>query len=153
MKRMNEQTAKLSVTNNPNITKQSSRPGTINHTPLLEWLVGAVGLILVSGVILFLLYQGFADQNLPPQIHLTVQSMQSAGNQYLVLVKASNQGNKTVKGLVVEGRVEVTQAESETSTLTFDYLPAQSEHTGGLFFINDPRGRKIELRAQGYEHP
>jgi uncharacterized protein (TIGR02588 family) len=150
---MDKQPAHFPATNKPHMSEELSDHGTASNTPFLEWLVGLIGLTMVVVVIIFLLYQGLTDLNRPPEIYLKVNAIQPVGSQYLVIVKASNRGDETVKGLVIEGKVIGQQAQSETSTLTFDYVPAQSEHIGGLFFSNDPRGQKIELRAQGYEQP
>lgn len=122
-----------------------------SHTPLLEWLVGAVGFLLVAGVIAYLLYQGLAGTSRPPDIQLQVEAIQSVGTNYMVSVRANNRGDKTVKGLQIEGRVK--SGVPETRTLTFNYLPAQSERRGSFYFTADPRTQKFELSVQGYEHP
>ena len=41
----------------------------------------------------------------------------------------------------------------ETSDITFDYVPGHAERKGGLFFRQDPRMHKLELRALGYQTP
>jgi uncharacterized protein (TIGR02588 family) len=122
-------------------------------TPLLEWLVGLLGLILVLGSVGFLLYQAlFGDSN-PPDIAVQLDTITSISNGYLVKFRAMNQGEATAKGVIIEGQLNDTTGEVETSEATLDYIPANSEREGGLFFTQDPRQFELQLRSLGYEQP
>lgn len=41
----------------------------------------------------------------------------------------------------------------ETSEAVLDHVPGRSVRHGGLFFRNDPRAYRLELRAAGYQEP
>ncbi len=134
----------------PDIAKSNQSSGNI---PFLEWVVAVIGFLLVTGAIGFLFYTGMKEEKLPPLIILKIDSIQVSGTNYLVTIKAINQGSETVKELMIEGKLKTKSSEIESSNLTFDYLPSQSERLGGLFFTSDPHNFTIQLRALGYEQP
>lgn len=117
------------------------------HTPTMEWIIGGLGFVLVLGAIGYLLWQGLRGEHRPPKIVLKVEAIEPVGESFLVRVRAINQGGEPVKSLMIEGTIN----SAESSTMTFDNLPADSERLGGLFFTADPRQQKIKLRAHGYE--
>lgn len=123
------------------------------HTPLLEWLMAFLGLILVAGSIGFLLYQAITTGDSPPNIIVRTSSTTPIENGYLVTFQVTNQGESTAKGLVVEGQLKNDKGEVETSETTLDYVPARSEREGGLFFTQNPEQFELQLRAVGYEQP
>lgn len=132
-------------------SSQETKTG--SDTPLLEWIVACVGLILVAGSIGFLIYQAMTRNSSPPDIMLKVKIVTPISNGYLIKFQAMNQGNSTAKGLIVEGQLKDGDEEIETSETTLDYLPSLSEREGGLFFTKDPRQFELQLRALGYEQP
>ena len=134
----------------PDMAKSNKNPG---YIPILEWVVAVIGFLLVTGAISFLFYTGMTEKKLPPLITLKIDSIQASGTNYLVTVKAINQGSETVKELLIEGKLKTKSSEIESSNLTFDYLPSQSERLGGLLFTSDPHNFTIQLRALGYEQP
>jgi uncharacterized protein (TIGR02588 family) len=121
--------------------------------PLLEWLVGILGLVLVAGSIGFLLYQAFSGASTPPDITVELDAITPLSNGYLVTFRAINQGQATAKGVIVEGQLTAENGEVETSEASLDYVPAGSEREGGLFFTQDPRQFELQLRSLGYERP
>ena len=48
--------------------------------PALEWLIAAVGLILVAGTIGFLIYQAVTDKNTPPDLLVSTDSVVKTEN-------------------------------------------------------------------------
>lgn len=124
---------------------------TTSHTLPLEWIIGGIGLLLVLSVIGYLVWHGLRGEHRPPKVVLKIDDIEPAGSSFLVRVRAINEGGETVKSLMVEGCIKSSAAEPESSTMTFENVPADSERIGGLFFTNDPRGREIKLRAHGYE--
>ncbi|MGH7825853.1 MAG: hypothetical protein ACREQ7_11845 [Candidatus Binatia bacterium] len=121
--------------------------------PTLEWIFGGVGLVLVTSVIGFLLYQALGGNQMPPDVRLRVHSVVQTRNGYLVAIKALNQGGSTAEGLVVEGELRRGAEQVERSHTTIDYLPPGSEKQAGLFFTQDPRRHDLQVRPLGYEEP
>jgi uncharacterized protein (TIGR02588 family) len=121
--------------------------------PMLEWIIGGLGLLLVSGVIGFLLYQALGENQIPPTVNLKVHSVVQTTNGYLVEIRALNQGGSTAQGLVIEGELRRGVERVEQSHTTIEYLPPHSEKKAGLFFTQDPRLLELNVRPLGYEEP
>lgn len=124
-----------------------------SETPLLEWVIACIGLLLVAGVLGLLLYKAIWGEKSPPQIAVRVISIVPVQNGYLVQFRAVNQGGSTAEGVVIGGELTRSAETVESSHTTLDYLPANSERGGGLFFTHDPRQFDLQMRAFGYEEP
>lgn len=118
----------------------------------LEWVVAALGLLLTLGTVGFLFYQALFGETTPPDISLQVVAVAPSSGGYLVTVEARNRGGETAAEVLVEGEL-LHAGETETSELTFDFVPAASAREGGLFFSRDPRAGRLELRAKSYREP
>ena len=124
-----------------------------NAIPIWEWIVAAVGFVLVAGVIGVLLYEALSSNRLPPDVKLSVVSVVQTGNGYLVRITAVNQGGMTAEGVIVEAEIRSGTEPLERSRTTIDYLPPRSEKRAGLFFTRDPRQFELQVRSLGYEEP
>ena len=124
-----------------------------NAIPIWEWIVAAIGFMLVAGVIGFLLYEALAGNRLPPDVKLSVDSVVQTRNGYLVKITAVNQGGTTAEGVDIEGELRRGTEPVERSQTTIDYLPPRSEKRAGLFFTRDPRQFDLQVRPFGYEEP
>ena len=122
-------------------------------TSVAEWIVAIVSAGMVLAVLGFLIYDGVRSPRTPPGISIEVDSVQTAGPGYLVLFHAHNSGRTTAAEVVVEGELEADSGTVETSETTLDYVPAEGEQGGGLYFRHDPRRLRLRLRAQGYREP
>jgi uncharacterized protein (TIGR02588 family) len=118
-----------------------------------EWVVAALGLLLLLGSLGFALSQAVRDQTAPPSVAIRVDSVAAVAGGYLVRFRATNRGDETAADLTVEGELTRGPGAVERSSATVDYLPGHSERTGGLFFRADPRRHRLELRATGYQRP
>ncbi|HWO42423.1 MAG TPA: hypothetical protein VNO43_11530 [Candidatus Eisenbacteria bacterium] len=134
-------------------SRQSPSSQAADGIPTLEWVIGAVGFLLVASVIGFLVYQALTGDRQPPDVQLNIESIVQTTNGYMVHVKAVNHGGSTAEGVVVAGRLLEGAVPLERSETTVDYLPPRSEKKIGLFFTRDPRNLRLELRALGYEAP
>jgi uncharacterized protein (TIGR02588 family) len=123
------------------------------HTGTTEWIVAALSVALVLAVIGFLIYEGVRSPATPPEVTIEVDSIQSAGPGYLVLLRAMNRGRSTAADLLVEGVLDADSGRVETSQTTIDYVPAGGEQRAGLYFAHDPRRLRLRLRAHGYQEP
>jgi uncharacterized protein (TIGR02588 family) len=124
-----------------------------NAIPTWEWIVAAIGFMLVAGVIVFLLYEVFSGNRLPPDVKLSVESVVETRNGYLAKITAVNEGGMTAAGVVIEGELRRGTEPVERSWTTIDYLPPRSEQRGGLFFTRDPRQFELQVRPLGYAEP
>lgn len=131
---------------------REDQPG-LEGPPLVEWIVAAIGFVLVAGAVGFLVYQALKDQAAPPDLVIMVDSISPVGSGYLVTFRAINQGGTTAEGVVVEGTLKQGENSVESSETDLNYIPSGSEINGGIFFTKDPRLFQLQLRAHGYEQP
>ena len=127
--------------------------GSAPTTSLAEWIVAFASAALVLGVLGFLIYDGVRSPRTPPDITIEVDSIQAAGPGYLVLFRARNLGRTTAAEVLVEGELEADTGRVETAETTIDYVPAEGQQSGGLYFRQDPRRLRLRLRAHGYREP
>ena len=130
--------------------------GQPKETPVWEWIIAAVGFILVVAALGTTLYRAVIEESTPPILEISVEAIVPTANGYLVNFSVKNNGNQTAAGLTVEGelKTDAEGAESvETSSATLAYAPANSRREGGLFFSKNPNEYKLEIRAKGYEKP
>lgn len=132
---------------------QNGRERRHNAVSIWEWMVAAIGLVLVVGSIGFMLYEGIWGDQSPPAVRIQLVSIAQTENGYLVRFRAANSGGSTAEGLTIEGQLSKDDQSVETSETTLDYLPSRSERKGGLFFTRDPRDFQLNIRALGYEDP
>ena len=117
------------------------------------WGIALLGLALVLGSIMFMVYEAAAGDSSPPDVTVRADSILPTRNGFLVKFRAVNEGGSTAEGLTVEGELRSGTESLETSDTTVEYVPAHSEREGGLFFTLDPRQYELQLRAKGYEKP
>lgn len=118
-----------------------------------ERVAAAVSTALVLAVLGALAYDAFATPQTPPAVEVRADTVLQAGGLWLVEFDAFNRGHGTAAAVKVEGRLSGAAGEVETSEALLDYVPGRSRRRGGLFFRNDPRAHRLELRALGYQEP
>ena len=121
--------------------------------PLLEWVIGVVGLAIVVGVVNVLIYEAVAGDKSPPDVKLTVQSIAPLQNGFLVKVRAENMGGEPAARVSITAEVWEQSKVVESSETQFEHLPPHSSREAGVFFQRDPRPNEIRLRALGFESP
>lgn len=126
--------------------------GRANQTPLLEWIIGLAGVVIVIGSVGFLIVQSLRAQPAHPRLDVHVVEIEPQPNGYLAVLRIANRGGATAQNAVVTGRLEAPDG-PETSEVTIDYVPANSFRRAGLFFRADPREYPLEVRAEGYQRP
>jgi uncharacterized protein (TIGR02588 family) len=126
---------------------------TPSRLPLVEWIVGGLGALLVGGTIAFLLYHALARDSTPPDVRVVEQRVFVLQDRYLVQFRAFNQGGAAAAQLTIEGELVGPDGTTETSDAVLDYVPARSSREGGLWFSADPRAGQLTVRATGYAEP
>ncbi len=139
--------AKESETEKENQEKQK-------ETPFWEWVIAAVGFVLVVGTIGFTFYRAATEEKTPPKLEVSYDPPVPNGDGYLVKFRVINSGNQTAAAVAVEGESKNEDGSTETSTATLTYAPANSERRGGLYFSkNSQPPSALKLRITGYEEP
>jgi uncharacterized protein (TIGR02588 family) len=77
----------------------------IKDAPLWMWGIAFLGLALVLGSIVFMLYEAAAGDSSPPDVTVRVDSILPTRNGFLVKFQAVNEGGSTAEGLTVEGEL------------------------------------------------
>jgi uncharacterized protein (TIGR02588 family) len=123
------------------------------EVPLLEWLVAAIGALLVAGTIGYLSWQALSRDQTPPDLRIVSAPPLALQGGWLVRFRAINQGGEPVAELLVEGELRDPTGSVETAQAILDFLAPGSEAAGGLFFSRDPDQLELRLRAKGYARP
>ncbi len=121
--------------------------------PVAEWIVAALGAVLVAGTIGYLVWLPASRDETPPDVRVVAGPVVALQDGWLVTFRAANAGGQAAAGVLVEGELAGPDGPIETSEATIDYLPPGSEREGGLFFSRDPRRYEVRLRAKGYVDP
>ncbi|WGM37860.1 hypothetical protein [Caulobacter sp. NIBR1757] len=129
-----------------------ANPGA-HGTPLLEWIAGAVGLVLVLMTLAVIGHEAVFGDTSPPAVTVETREIHAVKGGWLVEIEAINSGGSPAAQVAVEGELTLPGQPPETAEASFDYVPDQSRRRGGLFFTADPRGGRLSLRARGYTEP
>lgn len=110
-------------------------------------------MILVAGAIGFLIYEALKGDAAPPKLSVSVESVTTVDNGYLVKFRVKNMGDQTAAAVKIAGELKSADQSVETSDVTLTYVPSHSEREGGLFFSQNPSQYRLEVRSKGYEKP
>lgn len=136
---------------------EHDHPMTTEHSqedpPILEWILGSIGLLLVIFLVSYLVYAAVTKSDGPPSIMVDVKSIEAVGDGYLVQIEASNDGGQTGADVTIVGILLQNGEPIESSTTTITYVPSHGVRTAGLYFTEDPTLYALDLRATGYELP
>lgn len=124
-----------------------------DHTPLLEWIASAIGLLLILTVLGFIGWQAMNDPGSSPAIIVRATDVSSVPGGYRVIFRAENTGGTAAAQVRIEGTLSAGSGEPQTSSVILDYIPGHSAREGGLFFSQDPQAGDLALRASGFANP
>lgn len=136
-----------------NQARADDSPNKKQKVSFWEWLIAAVGLILVVGAVGATLYRAVTKELTPPQIKVIYDSSEANGDGYLVKFRVVNRGSQTAAAVTIEGELKNGAESVEISSATLTYAPANSERRGGLYFSKNPQQFDVQIRATGYEEP
>lgn len=123
-----------------------------SQIPLAEWIVSAIGLLLVGATVGYLVYSALTLEDSPPDIQVEILSVQPLRHGYLAKFRATNHGGQPANEVTIVGE-HGEGPEREESQAVVDFLPAGSEKGGGLFFSRQPAPEGVTVRATGYQEP
>lgn len=135
-------------------SKAASKTGPgARGTPLLEWIAGAVGLVLVLLTVGVIGHEAVFGDDTPPAVTVAQGAVHAVKGGWLVEIEAVNSGGSPASQVTIEGELALPGQRPETAEASFDYVPDHSRRPGGLFFTQDPRGADLKLRSKGYTEP
>ena len=113
----------------------------------LEWVVFALSLILILGVVGYLLHDATTDEGRPPDLRVSIGLPATAAHGYVVPITVTNAGDQTAQAVELE--ISTEGAAPEQATLTYDFLSSGEEREGWVGFAGKPEG-KLTARVVGY---
>lgn len=124
----------------------SRKPAPDPKPPVLEWIMGGLGLLLTLGVLAVMLREAVAPGG-PPVIEPRLHAVLGGPGAWRAEVEVRNTGAATAAGVEIEGVLG-----DETAAATLDYLPGDGRETVTLGFEADPRAG-LELHTRGWTEP
>ncbi|HYC74861.1 hypothetical protein [Brevundimonas sp.] len=124
----------------------SRKPAPDPKPPLLEWIMGGLGLLLTLTVLVIILREAMAPGG-PPVIEPQLHAVHGGPGAWRAEIAVRNTGAATAAAVEIEGVLG-----DETATATLDYLPGEGRETVTLGFEADPRAG-LQLRARGWTEP
>lgn len=103
---------------------------------LVEWITLGISLAILLGLAGLIVYEATVDDQQPTVIVVQpdFDSLRQEVNHFYLPVSIKNSGNRTVSAVEVQIRVEGEDGESESATLTVDYLAAEARVEGTVVF-------------------
>lgn len=123
------------------------------HKNWLEWVVFAIGLVLVAGTLSYLIYAGATTGSEPPSLEVRLGTPQQRTHNFIVPVTVVNHGDKTAGAIKIEVVLESEGQEKARGELDIPFLPRRATREGWVAFEQDPRTAQLKARVLGYEEP
>jgi uncharacterized protein (TIGR02588 family) len=120
---------------------------------LLEWIVFAVGLVLVGFTLIYLAYEGATMGSESPNIEVRLGAPEQRSHNFSVPVTVINHGDQTAGAVQVEVVMESGGQEKARGEFVIAFLPRRATHEGWVTFEQDPRSSQLKARVLGYEKP
>lgn len=121
---------------------------------LLEWVVFAVSLLLVTGTLGYIGYQMYTSSDGPPEMAVTTRHSpsDSAPNRYHV--RLDNRGGSTAESILLEFQLQREDSVLEKAELQLQYLPKASSQEGWIIFSTRPTDSDTVLaRIVSFKNP
>jgi uncharacterized protein (TIGR02588 family) len=119
----------------------------------LEWIVFAIGLVLVVFTLAYLIYAGLTFGETPPSLEVRIGTPEQQPHNFIVPVTVINHGDETAAGVHIEVVMESEGEEKARSELEIPFVPRRSIREGWVAFEADPRTAQLKARVLGYEKP
>ena len=138
----------------PQVSKsEDDQEGYSQPISAMEWIVSALGAILVCVMIGSTLYQGVRSTSPYPEVSVEVEHVENLAAGYHVVFNAQNTGDATAAQVTIQGQLIRDGLSIETVSVTLDFVPAQSEARGGMLFENNAGELELKIRAVSYTDP
>ena len=119
----------------------------------LEWIVFAVGLVLVVFTLAYLIYAGVTMGDEAPSLEVRLGTPEQQPHNFIVPITVINHGDETAAGVQIEVVMESGGEEKARSELEIPFVPRRSKREGWVTFDQDPRTSQLKARVLGYEKP
>lgn len=124
----------------------SRKPARDTRPPVLEWIMGGLGLALTVAVLAVILREAAAPAG-PAVLEPGLRAVHGGPGAWRAEVEVRNTGSTTAAAVEIEGALG-----DETAAATIDYVPAGGRERVVLGFEGDPRAG-LRLHARGWSEP
>ncbi|MBC5784964.1 TIGR02588 family protein [Ramlibacter sp. USB13] len=118
-----------------------------------EWIVAAIGAVLVAGTLVFLVADALRGGEGPPDPVAEVVAVTAQEHRFHVRVRVRNRGPAAAENLRLAGTLSEGGRVVERADTEFAYVPPGSSREAGLFFTHDPAHARLELSLHSYQAP
>ena len=118
-----------------------------------EWTVFALGLILVSSTLGYLIYAGASMGHEPPSLEVRLGTPEQRQFNFIVPVTVVNHGDETAEGVLIEVVMANGGEEIARGELDVAFLPRHATRQGWVTFEQGPRTAQLKARVLGYQKP
>lgn len=119
----------------------------------IEWIAAAASAVLVLALAGFIGFEALTRSGGEPRVELALEDRLPIADGHVAKIKVRNRGYVTISDVVIEGVVALESGETETASVTLDYLPAEGETEVGLGFSQEIDPERLTLRIAGYTYP
>ncbi len=134
-------------------SKGSGQKQHASATSKWEWVVAALGLMLVVGTVGYIGYYALTTKGKITAATVEPIGVEATSGGHVVRFRARNHSSATAASLQITGELRQGGSVVETSQVTLDYLPPFSERQGALVFQEDPRRYELRIMPKGYIEP
>ena len=136
------------------MTRTSKSQHTEKQDPhWIEWLTGIVSAILVAAILGWIGFEAITRGSEPPALSIRIAGQTEINGLFRVSFEIGNSAPTTAAAVTVVGELRQGERVVETAEVQFDYVPAESQAEGALFFANDPRANALSIRPTGFTDP
>lgn len=119
----------------------------------LEWTVFGFGSILVTGVLVFLLYEALTYTPQPAVLAVELGAPQQVVDRYIIPFTVKNSGGETATDVQVEVALERPDQPLEQVHVAIDVIPRYSSGEGWVAFRSDPGTGDLHAHVQSFRQP
>lgn len=119
----------------------------------VEWVIAALSAVLVLALAGFIAFEALSRTGSEPRVALAVERTLAIAEGYAAKIQVRNDGHVTISDVVIEGAISLDDGETQTASVTLDYLPAGSDTEIGLGFSQEIDPERLALRIVGYTYP
>ena len=135
------------------MARKAAEPQKHTGTSPWEWAAAALGAAVIAFAICYMVWYGLTRSDGPPVLVVERQEIEQVGNLYLLQIVVRNEGHSSAAAVPIEGSLLEGDKVLETSEVTIDFVPENSEQRIYLQFTRDPKRFTLEVRALGSSPP
>ncbi len=119
-----------------------------DNIPIMEWIVAAIGGLLVIASFGFLVYRAVVERE-PPSFEFTIEKVERLRQQSAATVSIRNNGGQPVADL----RVQAIGGQEQSTEVVVDYVPAKSSRRVTFVFDKSTVASEIKFLVDSFTKP